>query len=121
MPRHEKYKSPRNNRGWTKARKANEPIILEDLIVKELPLSLDKGDMRELSVCTDPTNEYSTRVKRKIRILDHPENFLKFLRERLAIAQGLTGKKITTGKNQYRFTLTFLNGEALRIFDLKST
>ena len=43
------------------------------------------------------------------------------LRARLAVAQGLTGNNITTVPNQYLFTRTFLDGEALRIFDLKST
>ena len=42
-------------------------------------------------------------------------------RTRLAIAQGFTSNNITKGPNQYRFTRTFLDGEALRIFDLKST
>ena len=32
---------------------------------KELPLSLEDGDMRKLSVCTDPSNEDSTHVKQK--------------------------------------------------------
>ena len=52
----------------------NSLIILEDLLLKELPTSLEDGDMRELSVCTDPTNENSTRVKQKIRISDHLKN-----------------------------------------------
>ena len=34
---------------------------------------------------------------------------------------GLIGNAITTGPNKYRFTRTFLDGEALRIFDLKAT
>ena len=67
--------------------------------------------MRKLSVRTDQTNEYSTRVQRRILNLDHPQNLLEVLRARLAIAQGLTGNAITTGPNQYRFTLTFCNGE----------
>ena len=49
------------------------------------------------------------------------ENLIEFLRARLAIAHGLTGNNITTGPNQYRFTWTFIDGEALHIFDLKST
>ena len=73
-------------------------------MVNELPLSLDDGDMRKLSVHTDPTNENSTRVKQKNRILDHPKNLLEVLRERLAIDQGLTGNNITMGPNQYSFT-----------------
>ena len=77
--------------------------------------------MRELSVHTYPTNEDSTRVKRKIRILDHPKKLIEVLHARIAIAQGLTGNNIKTGPNLYRFTQTFLYGEALRIFDLKST
>ena len=90
-------------------------------MVKELPLSLEDGDMRELSVHTYPTNEDSTRVKQKIRILDNPKNLIDVLRTRLAIAHGLTVNTITTGPNQYCFTRTFLDGEALRIFYLKST
>ena len=34
-------------------------------MVKEIPVSLDDGDMHKLSVQTDPTNEDSTRVKQK--------------------------------------------------------
>ena len=69
----------------------------------------------------DTSNEDSTRIKRKIRILDHPKNLIEVLRAMLAIAEGLTGNNITTGPNQYRFTRTFLDREALLIFDLKST
>ena len=85
-------------------------------MVKELPVSLDDGDMRKLTVWADPTNEYSTRVKQKIRIMDHPKNLLEVLHERLAIAQGLTRNNITAGTNQYHFTRTFPNGEELRFF-----
>ena len=77
--------------------------------------------IRELSVLVDPSNEHSTKIKRKIRILDHPKNLIEVLRARLAIEKGLAGNAITIGTNQYRFTRTFLDGEALRIFDLKST
>ena len=73
------------------------------------------------SVISDSENEDSTSIKWKIRILDHPKNLIKFLRARLVISQGLTGNNITPGPNQYRFTRTFLDGETLRIFDLKST
>ena len=55
-------------------------------MVKELPLSLEDGDMRKLPVRTYPSNEYSTRIKQKIRILDHPKNIIEVLRARLAIA-----------------------------------
>ena len=54
-------------------------------MVKELPVSLDDGDMRKLLVQTDPTNEDSNRIKQKIRILDHPKNLLEVLCARLAI------------------------------------
>ena len=121
MARTEKENYPQIDRGWKKARTLNAHISLEDLMVNELPLSLEECDMRELSVHTDPTNEDLTRVKRKICILDHPKNLLEVLHARIAIAQGLTGNNITTAPNQYRLTETFLDGEALRIFDLKST
>ena len=54
-------------------------------------------------------------------MLDHPKNLIKVLRARLAIEKGLIGNAITTGPNKFRFTRTFLEGEALRIFDLKAT
>ena len=82
---------------------------------------LEDGAIRELSVLTDPENEDSTRIKQKIRILDHPKNLIEVLHSRLAIAQGLNGNKTTTGPNQYRFNLILLDEEVLRIFDLKST
>ena len=53
--------------------------------------------------------------------MDHPKNHIEVLHARLAISQGLTGNNITTGPNQYHFTQTSLDGEALRIFDLKLT
>ena len=68
-------------------------------MVKEMPMSLDYGDMRKLSVRTDPKNEDSTHVKQIIRIRDHPKNLLEVLFGRLEIAQGLTGNTITTGPN----------------------
>ena len=121
MARREKYKSTRVNHDWTTARKVNALIIIEDLMVKEASSSLENGDIRELSVLTDPTNEDSTFIKRKIRILDHPKNLIEVLCARLAISQVLTGDNIITGPKQYHFSRTFLYGEALRIFDLKWT
>ena len=53
--------------------------------------------------------------------MDHLKKLVEVLRARLAIAQGLTGNNIIMGPNQYRFTRTFLDGEALCIFNLKST
>ena len=85
------------------------------------PSSIEDGDIRELSVLTDPANEDSTRIKQKIRILDRPKNLVDVLRARLAISQGLSGNNITNGPNQYHFNQTFLDGEALRVFELKST
>ena len=80
-------------------------------MVKELPLSLEEGDIHKLSVLTDPTNEDSTRIKQKICILDHLKNMIQVLSKRLAIAQGLTCNNITTGTRQYCFTRTFLYGK----------
>ena len=53
--------------------------------------------------------------------MDHPKNTIEVLRVRLAIEKGLASNAITTGPNQYRFIRNFLDGEALRIFDLKAT
>ena len=121
MAHSKKEKYPQIDRFWTKAIEVNVPISFEDLIVNELPTSLEDGDMRKLSVCMDPTHEDSTHVKQNICVFDHPIFFLEVLCARLAIAQGLTGNNITTGPNQYCFARTFLDGEALCIFELKST
>ena len=83
--------------------------------------STQDGAICELSVLAEPTNEQSIKTKRKIRILDHPKNLIEVLRARLAIKKGITGNNITTVPNRYRFTRNILDGEALRIFDLKST
>ena len=117
----DKDKYTRVSCDWAKSRKVTAPISLKDLMVKEVPLSLEESDISELSVLTDTATEDSTRIKRKIRILDHPKNLIEVLRGRLAIFQGLNRNNITTGPSQYCFTLTFLDGEALHIFDLKFT
>ena len=83
---------------------------------KEVQSPLKEGVMRELSVLADPSNEDETKIEQKI-----PKNLIEVLRARLAIGQDLTDNNITTGPIQYHFTWTFLAGEALRIFDLKST
>ena len=88
---------------------------------KEVQLSLEDGAIHKLSVIADLANDYSTHIKRKIRILDHPKNLIEVLCARLVNDQGLTGNNITMGTNQYRFNWNFLDGEALHIFDLKST
>ena len=54
-------------------------------------------------------------------MLDHPKNLIEVLRDRLAIEKGLIGNAITTGPNKFCFTRTFLEGESLRIFNLKAT
>ena len=74
MARSKKDKYPQVDYDWTKSRKVNSPIIIEDLIVKQLSPLLEDGDMHKLSVRTDPTKEDSIRVRQKIRILYHPKN-----------------------------------------------
>ena len=50
MARSDNDKSTRVNRDFKKVRKVNSPISLEDLMVKELPSSLEYGDMRTVSL-----------------------------------------------------------------------
>ena len=95
MARRKKDNSTQFNRYWTKPIKLNAPIGFEELMVKELPSSLEDCDICKLSVLTDPTNEDSTRIKQKICILDHLKNLIDFLRARLAISNGLTEDNIT--------------------------
>ena len=122
MARSEQGKSTRLSRDWTKKRSGiAAPISLEDLMEKEVQSSTQDGAISELSVLADPKNEQSTKIKRKIRILDHPKNLIKVLHARLTIEKGITCNAITMGPNQYRFTRTFLDRKSLRIFDLKST
>ena len=73
MAHGEQVNSIRVNRYCTKATKVTAPISLEELMGKWVQSSLEDGDIRELSVLNDPENEDSTRIKRKIRILDHPK------------------------------------------------
>ena len=49
------------------------PISLEDLMDKEVLSSSQDGAIRELSVLAYPSNEQSTKIKQKIRILEHPK------------------------------------------------
>ena len=97
------------------------PVSLEDITEKEVQSFTQDGAIPELSVLADPTNENSTKIKQKIRILEHLKNLIEVLHARLTITKELTGNNIKTGPNQYRFTKTSLDGEALRIFNLKST
>ena len=110
--RSEHGKSARPSLDWTKKRSGTSaPISLEDLMEKEVQSSTQDGAIRELSVLADPTNEHSTKIKQKIRILDHPKNLIEVLHARLATEKGISGNAITTGPNQYRFTRTFLDGK----------
>ena len=120
MARSEQGKYTRLNCDWTKKSSSiNAPFSLEDLMEKEVQFSTQDGAIREFSVLNDPTNEQSTNIKQKIRILDHPKNLIVVLRAIIAIEKGITGNNITTGPNQYRFTRTFIYGEALHNFKSK--
>ena len=121
MERGDQGNSTRVNCDCTMSRKVTAPISLKDLMEKEVKQSLEDGSMRELSVLADMENEDSTKIKRKIRIQDHPKNLIEVLCARLVIGQGITGNNTKTEPSQYCFTRTFLAGEALRIFYLKST
>ena len=100
----EQDKSTRVNHYLTKAIKITAPISLKDLMEKEVQFFPEDGAMRELSLLADPKNEDSTKIKRKIRILDHPKNLIEVLCTRLAIEKSITGNNISTGPSQYRFT-----------------
>ena len=74
--RSEQVKSARPSRDGPKKRWGKSaPISLEDLMEKEVQSSTQDGAICELSVLSDPTNEHSTKIKRKIRILDHPQEY----------------------------------------------
>ena len=88
---------------------------------KEVLSSSQDGDIRDLLVLSDPENEKSTKIKQRICMLDHPKNLIEVLWDQLAIEKGLIGNAITTGPNKFCFTRTFLEGGALRIFNLKAT
>ena len=119
--RSEQAKSSRSSRDAQKKRSSTSaPISLEDLMDKEVLSSSQDGDIRDLSVLSDPSNENSTNIKQRICMLDHAKNLIEVLRARLAIEKGLIGNAITTGPNKFCFTRTFLEGEALRIFNMKS-
>ena len=120
--RTEQAKSSRSSRGEAKKHTSTiAPISLEDLMDKEMLSSSQDGEIHELSVLSNPSNEKSTKIKQRIRILEHSKNLIKVLRDRLAIEKGLIDNAITTGPNGFCFTRTFLGGEALRIFNLKAT
>ena len=104
MERSERGKPTRLSCDWTnKKAGTSAPISLEDLMEKEVQLSTQDGNIRELSVLGDLTNKQSTKIKRKIRILDHPKNLIEVLRARLAIEKGITGNAITTAAQSVPF------------------
>ena len=112
--RSEQAKYSRSSHGEAKKHSSTiAPISLEDLMDKEMLSSFQDGDIRELSVLSDPSNEKSTKIKQRIRILEHPKNLIEVLRARLAIEKGLIGNAITTGPNGFCFTRTFLEGKSL--------
>ena len=78
--RSEQEKSSRSSRDAPKKRSSTlAPISLEDLMDKEVLSSSQDGNIRDLSVLPDPSNEKSTKIKHRIRMLDHPKNLIKVL------------------------------------------
>ena len=97
--RSKQVKSVRPSRGILKKRSGTSaPISLEDLMEKEVQSFSQDGAICELSVLADPSNEHSTKIKWKIRILDQPKNLIEVLRAGLVIKKGLAGNAITTCK-----------------------
>ena len=87
--RSEQAKSARSSRDALKKRSSTSaPISLKDLMDKEVLSSSQDGTIREMLVLSDPNNKQSTKIKKKICILDHPKNLIEFLRARLAIDKG---------------------------------
>ena len=75
--RSEQVKSARPSRDAFKKRSSTSaPVSLKDLMDKEVLLSSQDSAIRELSFLADPSNEHSTKIKRKICILDHPKNLI---------------------------------------------
>ena len=78
--RSEQVKSALPSRdGPNKRSGTSAPISLKDLMDKERLSSSQDGDIRELSVLFDPFNEKSTKIKQRIRILEHPKNLIEVL------------------------------------------
>ena len=87
--RSEQAKSARSSHDALKKRSSTSaPIRLEDLMDKEVLSSSQDGTIRELLVLSDPSNEQSTKIKQKIRMLDHPKNLIKVLQARLSNREG---------------------------------
>ena len=84
--RSEQAKSAQPSRDALKKRSSKSaPISLEDLMDKEVLSSSQDGAIRELSVLANPSNKHSTKIKQKIRILEHPKNLIEVLQAQLAI------------------------------------
>ena len=78
--RSEQVKSAQPSRDRPKKRSGTSAAIsLEDLMEKEVQSPTQDGTIRELSVLSEPSNEQSTKIKRNIRILDHPKNLIEVL------------------------------------------
>ena len=78
--RSEQAKSARSSCDTLKKRSSTSaPISLEDLMDKEVLSSSQDGTIRELLVLADPRNKHSTKIKQKIRILEHPKNLIEVL------------------------------------------
>ena len=78
--RSEQAKSSRSGRDALHKRSSTSaPISLEDLMDKEVMLSSQDGDICDLSVLSDPSNEQRTKIKQRIRMLDHPKNLIEVL------------------------------------------
>ena len=79
--RSEQAKSAQSSRDALKKRSSTSaPISLEELMDKEVLLSSQDGNIGELSVLSDPSNGQSTKIKQKIRMLDHPKDLIAVLR-----------------------------------------
>ena len=46
---------------------------------KEVMSSSQDGNIRDLSVLPDPSNEKSMKIKQRICMLDHPKNLIKVI------------------------------------------
>ena len=78
--RSEQIKSAQPSRDALKKRSSTSaPISIENLMDKEVMSSSQDRSICELSVLADPSNEHSTKIKRKIRLLAHPKNLIKVL------------------------------------------
>ena len=78
--RSEQVKSAQPSRDVLKKRSGtSSPISLKDLMDKEVLSSSQDGAICELSVLANPSNKHSTKIKRKIYILDHPKNLIEVI------------------------------------------